>query len=232
MNNTNPKTILYINALFSSKEYNLNTKDQLRISNASSSSQKSEVIPLDMIEATPVTHHKIDTQLLAFTLICGLASGVFAIMALRTGLSITSLFSALFFIMGLGSLYMGFNKKVPSYTYHYANTNTPLFTLRGSQTNSIQIAQFVETLTKSIQISSTSQDVAEINDQQEISFDKSEANSEEQEYLTYTYHLDYLYSSGLVDEVSYRRIGQNITDRIFGREKEKVSSTNIINFPR
>jgi len=223
-----PKTMLYINSLFSSKEYYLNTKDQLRIS----TTKKSEVIPLDMIEATPATIDKVDPQLLAFTLICGLVSGTFAMMALPTGLAITSLFSALFFMIGLGSLYISFNKKVRSYTYHYANTNTPLFTLNGNQEDSTKITDFVHTLTESIHISSTSKDDAEVSTPHETNFEKNESTSEEKEYLTYTYHLDYLYTCGLVDETSYHRIGQNITDRIFGREPQETTSTNIINFPR
>ena len=227
-----PKTMLYINSLLSSKEYNLNTKDQLRISEASATSQKSEVIPLDMIEASPATLDEIDPQILAFTFVCGIASGVFAMMSWVTGISVTSLFSAIFFIASLASLYLSFNKKVRSYTYHYVNTNTPLFTLNGNQANSVEVAQFVKTLSESIQISTTSIDDTETNNPQETSFEKNESSSEEQEYLTYTYHLDYLYTSGLIDEVSYRRIGQNITDRIFGREKQETTSSNIINFPR
>ena len=233
MNTTPQKTMLYINSLFSSKEYNLNTKDQLRISEASPTSQKSEVIPLDMLEATPVTLDKVDPQLLAFTIVCGLASGIFFIIALRTGLTITSVFSAIFLLVTLTSLYMAFNKKIRSYTYHYANTNTPLFTLSGNKTNSTEITKFVETLTESIQ-TSTIKEGAETDTQQDIPFEKSEATeptNEEQEYLTYSYHLDYLYKSGLVDEPSYRRIGQNITNRIFGREPQETTSTNIINFP-
>jgi len=226
-----PQTMLYTNTLFSNKEYNLNTKDQLRISEISASVQKSEVIPLDMIEATPTAIDKIDPQWLAFTLVCGLASGIFAMMALHTGLSVTHLFSALFFLASLGSLYTAFNNKIRSYTYHYANTNTPLFTLKGSQLNSFKLVQFVENLSELIQKSSTKEDI-QAKHLLEKNIEKIQPSAEEQDYLTYTYHLDYLHASGLVDEASYRKIGQNISNRIFGREQKSESETNIINFPR
>ena len=154
MTNQAPKT-LYTKSFFTSKEYNLSNTDQLKISEASAVSAKSESIPLDLIEESPLTVEKINPQLVGFSLTCALASTVFYMLFVSTGLIVSSIFSGLFFIATFGALYMTSKMKIQSYTYHYANTNTPLFTLHSSQSNEHETSQFVNNLNGLIKASSS-----------------------------------------------------------------------------
>lgn len=229
MTNQAPET-LYTKSFFTSKEYNLSYTDQLQISEASAVSAKSESIPLDLIEESPITVEKINPQLVGFTLTCAIASATFYILSLSTGSLVSSVFSGLFFLATLGAIYMTSKMKVRSYTYHYANTNTPLFTLNSSQSSEDETSQFVDNL--NVLIKAQSEEPKE-----EMVYNLSTTNDDEvitdgeQEYLAYTYHLDFLHASGLVDELSYQKIGKNIMDKVFEDVETITLASNIIPFP-
>lgn len=221
---------LYTKSFFTSKEYNLSNADQLRISEASAVSAKTESIPLDLIEQKPVTEEKINPQLIGFTLTCALASGIFYTLFVSTELLVASVFSGLFLIATLGAMYLTNKMKLRSYTYHYANTTTPLFTLNSDQSNDEETSQFVKTLSNFIQISNSqpeepvAQVITDPNEEKSVS-------DQEQEYLAYTYHLDFLYASGFVDESSYQQIGNSISEKVFNEIEIEVAGSNVIPFP-
>jgi len=228
MTNQAPET-LYTKSFFSSKEYNLSNIDQLKISEASAVSAKSESIPLDLIEEKPLTVEKINPQLVGFTLTCAFASAVFYMISVSTGQLVASVSSGLFLLATLGAFYMTKKMKIQSYTYHYANTDTPLFTLNSNQSNEHETSLFVDNLNVLIKASSEQEEPAV--DELSNVIDEKDADIHEQEYLAYTYHLDYLYASGLVAEDSYQTIGKNIADMVFNKVEIDKSDSNIIAFP-
>ncbi len=237
MNTTNPKTMLFTHSWFASKEYKLNHTDNslshLSVSEASMNRATSEKFPLDMIEATPKITNTIDPLLLTFTLICVLASGIFLTLSATTGFSILSIFGGLFVLAAIASTIIAFRNKVQSYTYFYTDSNTPMFTLTAKQADKEKVDAFVKNLNDSIEQSTQdNQLMGTANPSQ------PPVKTEEQEYLAYTYHLDFLFASGLIDDESYLKVGENISAKVFGRKKtsaEAVSKTNttsnIIHFP-
>jgi predicted secreted protein len=241
MNTKKPQTMLFTHSWFASKEYKLNSTDNnsshLSVSEASMSQATSEKFPLDMIEATPELVNKIDPQLLTFTLISALASGIFFTLSATTGLIILSLFGGLFLLATIASSIIASRNKMRSYTYFYMGSDTPMFTLTTKQADREKVEEFVKNLNHSIELSTRNSEKRNTV----ISSPKSAnlpVKTEEQEYLAYTYHLDFLFASGLIDDESYLKVGHNISDRVFGNKQTSVkavsetnNNSNIIHFP-
>ena len=240
MNTTSPQTtMLYTHSWFTSKEYNLNYEDSnykhLTVSKASMNYAKSENFPLDMIEATPRVEKKFDHQFLAFTLISALASGVFLTFSASMNSAIISLLGGLFLLTTIGSAYIALQNKVRSYTYFYTGSDTPMFTLTSKKSDEEKVDMFIKNLSQSIK-HSTTQSNEDTNSDTQLRVSNQTASNEEQEYLAYTYHLDFLFASGLIDNESYLKVGHNISERVFGSTQtetvsEPSNNSNIINFP-
>jgi len=250
MNTTNPKTMLFTHSWFTSKEYKLdsdtNTISHLSVSEASMNRATSEKFPLDMIEATPQLTNKIDPQLLTAALVCALAAGVFLTLSATANLTTLSIFGGLFVLTTIAAIAIGLRNKVRSYTYFYTGSNTPMFTLTSKQADKDQVEAFVKSLNHSIKRSTADDEniktVGSTNTSlasQKTPKKEQATNTEEQEYLAYTYHLDFLFVSGLIDDESYLNVGHNISERVFGSKQSTESAlaetngtSNIINFPR
>ena len=241
MNTTSPKaTMLFTHSWFTSKEYRLNQEGHnynkhLSVSKASMKQATSEKFPLDMIEETPQIKNKLDHQLLAFTLISALTTGVFLTFSVSKHSFIMGLLGGLFLLATIGFTAITLRNKVRSYTYFYTGSNTPMFTLSSKKSDEEKVNTFINNLSQSISHSTTqSNEDISIGTQSRVQSQTN--NSEEQEYLAYTYHLDFLFTSGLIDNESYLKVGHNISERIFGNIQtesitEPSNNSNIINFP-
>ncbi len=237
MNMTTPQTMLYTHSWFTSKAYTLNSDENrhshLTISEASMSRASSEKYPLDMIAATPQITDKIDPQLFTLALVCAFAAGIFFTLSGVTNTVIVSLFSGLFFLSAIAAFYIAFKHKVRRYTYFYSGSNTPMFSLTTKQADKEKVEQFVKNLAYLIEKSKQTHEANEIGT---TNF-STQYNHEEQEYLAYTYHLDFLFASGLIDNESYLKVGENISARFFGSKQTKTElsetqkHSNIIQFP-
>jgi len=245
MNTSIPQTMLFTHSWFASKEYKLNNKDEnsghLSVSKASMNQASSEKFPFDMIEKTPQLENKLDPQLLSFMFISVLASSLFLTLSLTLGLTILSLFSGFFLLSAIVSFILASQNKVRSYTYFYMDSNIPMFTLTTKQADKEKVEKFVKNLDDSIKLATAEHEkVNTINPSQPTMQNENHTiDSKEQEYLGYTYHLDFLFASGLMDDESYLKVGQNISEKVFGGTQEATQKTvaetnnrsNIIHFP-
>jgi len=206
----------------------------------------SEKFPLDMIESTPHLTTKIDPQLLTAALVSALAAVVFLTLSATTNLTMLSVFGGLFVLTTIAATVIGLRNKMRSYTYFYTDSNTPMFTLTSKQADKDQVEAFVKNLNHSIKRSTVDNEnmktvkpsIPSLASQKPLKMEQS-TNTEEQEYLAYTYHLDFLFASGLIDNESYLKVGNNISERVFGKKQSTESAlaetndtSNIINFPR
>ncbi len=235
--------MLFTQSGFTSKEYKLksdaHTISHLSVSEASMSRATSERFPLDMIEANPQLANKIDPQLITAALVSALATVVFFTLSATTSITMLSFFAGAFLLSTIATIAIGIRKKVRSYTYFYAGSNTPMFTLTSTQSDKDQLELFVNNLNNSIKDSIANSKSMEMVEPTKPSLKKAQStNTEEQEYLAYTYHLDFLFASGLIDNESYLKVGHNISERVFAKKQstehtlETTNTSNIINFPR
>ena len=120
-----------------------------------------------------------------------------------------------------------YKNKTIIYTYQFLDSNTRLFTLKGSFTGNKQVQMFVQKLNERI-----SQLNIEENNiiAKKLEIENKNSNNSEDNYVQFTKHLDFLFNHGAINDAAYKRIENKINDIIYGVTNEKTL-TNIIYFP-
>ena len=216
---------LHYNTLLSNQVFKIGSSNNLHIVELTPLRNRSETIPLDLIDANPLLKKKIDTHLLLLTFVSTLASVIFFVYAFYGHQTWVNAFGIIFLLSSLSTLFYAYKNRVISYTYQFANTNTPLFTLRECFSKNGQVEMFVSALNKRIV------NVNEQADLDAISYFNND-NTNDSKSSECTKHLDFLYNHGFVDDALYHRINRKIHHKFFGKnEATKVTTENIIYFP-
>ena len=196
-------TFLYVNSLFKTTEYKLDTDNNIHIHELTSSGSSKKIISLDTIESAPVLTDKTIPTLLfllgsASAITLGFFNSKYDIGTLNvlTIVSILTTFIAAVLIIA---------KSEENHIYVDSFTNKTLFKFRQINRNQSDINNFVKLLDKKITVAKNS-NISDIN---ETEFSAQQRNLNLK-------HLDSLYNLGLVDEVSYKRISNNINKDLTG----------------
>lgn len=216
---------LYYNSLLSSRLLKIDTNDNLQIVELSPLKNRNEVIPLDLIDAKPRITNKPDSQLMLFGIVSALASALFFISSIYANQPWSMAFAALFLLSSIGAIFTAFKKFTTVYIYQFANTNTPLFTLRESFSENEQIKTFTDTLNERI----TNLSEESIEESTDNNSNKS-TDKNDDKHSQYANHLDFLYNHGVINDVLYKRINRKINEKIFGIDDLEPLG-NIIHFP-
>lgn len=194
--NFNPR-FLYINTLFKTIEYKIDLNNYLHISELSlSGNNKKRKISLDTITSTTTnTESKKLTWLLLTLLSTTIITALY--LTLKDDFS-ANIASTLFILSGF--LLAFFIAKNPTGKFIYTDSfsNKHLFTLR--KNHETEIDEFVTLLNKNI---NNVHNDAVLSKKHRIDYSK------EQRVINNT-HLDALFNSGVLDEVTYKRISKNI----------------------
>ncbi|MCF6190595.1 MAG: hypothetical protein L3J51_08950 [Cocleimonas sp.] len=225
--NTNYTLIdtLHYNTLLSNQVFKIDSTNNLHIVELAPLRNKNETIPLDLIDANPLTKKKLDTHLILLTLVSTLTSAIFFVYAFYAYQIWANAFATVFLLSSLSTLFFAYKNRAISYTYQFANTNTPLFTLRECFSKNEQVKMFVNALNKRIVNVNEQTDLDSVN-----YFNNDNTNNTKSSECTK--HLDFLYNHGFVDDALYQRIDRKIHHRFFGKnDAEKASTENVIYFP-
>ena len=187
---------LYVNGLFKTTEYKLDA-DNLTIKDLSSSGSNIRVLSLDSIEASVSHENNKLIPALYFISALFITLCFFGFRYEVVSLSNFTISSILILI----PLTIYFHLKVPAQNKIYVNayTNKCLFSFRSNYKDN-QLNEFIDMLDQNILKSKSSNEI-KIED-----FD----HSTKQRSINNMLHLDALYNTGMVDEITYKKISNNI----------------------
>jgi len=212
---------LHYNTLLSSQVFKIDSKNNLHIVELTPRRNKNETIPLDLIDASPLIKKKLDTHMLLLAIVSTVVSIIFFVYAFFGHQTWASAFGTLFLLSSLSSLFYASKNRTVSYTYQFAHTNAPLFTLRECFSKNGQVKIFVNALNNRIV------NIDEKADLDAVSYFENESKSSE-----CIKHLDFLYNHGFVNDALYQRIDRKIQHEFFGKDDAvKAPSENIVYFP-
>ena len=221
---------LHHNTLLSNQVFKIDSTNNLHIVEISPRRNKNETIPLDLIDATPLIKKKFDSHLLLLAFASVLASISFFSYATYAHQAWAYSFGITFILSSFSVLFYAYKNRSISYTYQFANTNTPLFTLRECFSKNEQVKVFVNALNKrivSVNKKSNVEAVSYIDDTTNHIDNSCDSKSSE-----CTKHLDFLYNHGIVNDVLYQRIDRKIHHKFFGNnDTVEAPSENVIHFP-
>ncbi len=216
---------LHYNTLLSNQVFKIDSTNNLHIVELTPLRNKNETIPLDLIDANPLAKKKLDTHLILLTLVSTLTSAIFFVYAFYAYQTWANAFATVFLLSSFSTLFFAYKNRAISYTYQFANTNTPLFTLRECFSKNGQVEMFVSALNKRI---------VSINEQADldaISYFNND-NTNDNKSSECTKHLDFLYNHGFVNDALYQRIDRKIHHKFFGKDDAiKATTENVIYFP-
>ena len=216
---------LHYNTLLSNQTFKIDSTNNLRMMELTPLRNNNETIPLHLMNANPLIKKNLDTHLLLLTLASALTSAIFFMTAFYTTHVGINAFSAIFLLTSLSALFYAYKHRVISYTYQFANNNTPLFTLRERFSQQGQVTQFVNALNKCIVSVKAKTDLDTVS-----YFEKN--NTSDSKSSECSKHLDFLYNYGFVNDAHYQRINRKIQHKFFGKDDAlKVPTENIIYFP-
>lgn len=216
---------LHYNTLLSNQVFKIDSTNNLHIVELTPLRNRRETIPLDLIDASPLIKKKLDSHLLLLTLVSTLASIIFFAFAFYGYQAWASAFGLIFLLTSFSTLFYGYKHRAISYTYQFANTNTPLFTLRECHSENEQVKMFVTALNKRIVSVNENVDLDAVS-----YFD--DHNTNESKSSECIKHLDFLYNHGFVNNALYQRIDRKIHHEFFGKDDTlKAPTENVIYFP-
>ena len=246
-NNANALEPLRYESLFSNQKFEIDSKDNLHITEQSALKSHNEVVPLDLINPQPTSDKHLNKPLMLLALASALASSAFFASAILMGQLWAVAFGIVFWVFGMGTLFTSYKNGTTDYKYKFANSEAFLFSLSQPSSQNKQVELFIHALNERI-INLNE------NNEQSSSADKVESNgeildiSDEKEvYMRskksqYMKHLDFLFNHGIVDEVLYKKLDKTINNRISDSENRFMTNdsdifegqtvpNNIINFP-
>lgn len=251
--NSNADTLLEslrYDSLFSNQKFEIDSKNNLHITELSALKRRNEVVPLDLINPQPISKKRLNKPLMLLALASVLVSGAFFASAILMGQLWAVAFAIVFWVFGMGTLIASYKNHTTVYQYKFANTETLLFSLSEPSTQSQQVELFISALNKRIICLNETSEQSDSSDKTELSEEGITQLdfTEEMEIYTqgkqsqYMKHLDFLFNHGIVDEVLYKRLNKNINKRISDSENRfmtdepdsfdnQTTPNNIINFP-
>jgi len=224
---------LYYNSLLSSQVFKIDSSNNLQIVELSALKSRNENIPLDMIDAEPKLSSKADRQLISFSIISAFLCATSLIAALYATQTWMIPFSVLFLLTSIVTAVASFKNKTIIYAYQYIDSNTPLFTLQESSSGNKQVEMFSHKLSERINTVNQAQEIAKEkvkSDIKELSDNMIANTKEDDNYLQFRDHLNFLYNHGVVNDNLYQRIDNKIKEVVFGLSNQEGQS-NILQFP-
>ncbi len=255
--NNNTDTLLEslrYDSLFSSQKFEIDSKNNLHITELSTLKQRNEVVPLDLINPQPTSKKRLNKPLMLLALASTLVSGGFFASAIFMGELWTVAFAIVFWAFGMGTLIASFKNQTTVYHYKFLNTETLLFSLPESSIQNHQAKLFVNALSTRITSLNAKNEQNETSDSPifheenitplEIAIGTSDEMGLylEGKKSQYTKHLNFLFNHGIVDEVLYEKLNNKINKRVSDSENRFMTDendifvnqtvpNNIINFP-
>ena len=190
---------LYVNSLFKTTEYKLDV-DNLTIKDLSLSGSNTRVLTLDCIEARVSHGDKTFKPVLYFLSALFTTLFFFSFRYEVVSLSNFTISSMLILI----PLTIYFHFKVPAQNKIYINTFTNKFLFSFRNNKDHQVNDFIDILDQRILKFKSNEEI------QTTDFD----HSSKQRSINMM-HLDALYNTGMVDEITYKRISNDINQYLF-----------------
>jgi len=151
--NSNADTLLEslrYDSLFSNQKFEIDSKNNLHITELSALKRRNEVVPLDLINPQPISKKHLNKPLMLLALASTLASSAFFASAIFMGQLWGVAFAMVFWVFGMGTLIASYKSRTTVYQYNFANTETLLFSLSEPSTQNQQVELFVNSLNKRI----------------------------------------------------------------------------------
>ena len=216
MKNEISPVFLYVSKLFKTTEYKLDA-EYLTIKDLSLSGSQTRVLSLDTIEAK-ISHENIHnlTPALYFISASFIALCFFSFRYEVDSLSSFTISSILTII----PLTIYFHFKVPAQNKIYINTftNKNLFSFRNINKD-LQVNDFIDILDQRILKSKSNEE-----------FQTTDLDHSAKQRSINMMHLDALYNTGMVDEITYKRISNNINQYLF-ENKDLRPLADVIYLP-
>ena len=241
---------LRYDSLFSNQTFEIDSENNLRITELSALKRRKEIVPLDLINPQPISKKCLNKPLMLLALASTLASGAFFASTIFMGQIWAVAFAIVFWIFGMGTLVAAYKSRTTVYQYKFASTESLLFSISESSAQNQQVKMFVNVLNKRI-ISlnekserSESMNITALNEESITSLDNTSeigiyTQGKQSQYMR---HLDFLFNHGIVNEVLYKKLNEKIDKRIADSESrfmnvepdtfdDQTVPNNIINFP-
>jgi hypothetical protein len=251
--NNNENTFLEslrYSSLFSNQTFEIDSQNNLHITDLSAIKQRNDIVPLDFINPQPISKKHLNKPLMLLALASALVSSALFASTIFMGQLWAVTFAIVFWVFGMATLSASFKNRTTIYQYKFANTETLLFSLSEPATQNKQVKLFTDALNKRIINLNEQNEVnsrAEVDEESAIQLDTVESPNEMDSYLEdkqsqYTEHLNFLFNHGIVDEVLYKRLNKKINQQISDSENRfmktesdtfshQTTPNNVINFP-
>lgn len=201
---------IYVNTLFKTTEYKLDSNNNIHINELSNSGYHRRIISLDTIEAATSSVDTSNTfPKIAFLMGC-VAAITFGFFSSKYNIVALDLLSLISILTTLLALFMIIAIPVKNHIYVDSFTNKTLFNIRKNHHNQYQLDDFVKLLDQNISKAKNNN----INDTNITDF------SHKQRTLNMS-HLDSLYNLGFIDEITYKRISNNINNNLLDNKDHR-----------
>lgn len=202
-------------SLFSRQEYSIDSGN-LSILDISLGKNNKETIPLDLIDPQPKISKTKDRQLVFASIISLVIGIVFIILATTINVPIQQFIGFCFIAVSALFLMSSLKLQTTRYSYYYANTTTPLFTIDEARSDSNENAkEFISSLNKRLK-----KPKVIVNSRK----------SDRKNYNEFMNHVDFLYNNKILNDVQYDRMQEKVNEVVYGIRKAKKMA-NVIQLP-
>jgi len=235
---------LRYDSVFSNQKFEIDSKNNLHITELSALKNRNDVIPLDLINPLPTNKKRLNQPLMLLALASTLASSAFFASAVLMGQLWTVAFAIVFWVFGMATLIASYKNRITVYQYQLANTGTLLFSLSSPSTQNQQVELFIKALNIKIISLTEKSEHMEFNEEDDVQvdIDGEMAIYTQGKQSQYMKHLDFLFNHSIVDEVLYKRLYKKINKKISDSENRFISddldifddqttTNNVIKFP-
>ena len=210
-------------SVFSTRKYKLENNGKLSIITLNAVHTRAETIPLDLIDPEPNIEHKPNNYWALISLVISVSSiitfGVTDLISVPL-LSALILLSAALFVVAL-------KNRMTTYTFFFANTQTKIFSIKGGET----LASTNEAINDKADsfINNLKYAIYKIN-KKHVPQQKFENDKDKYDFIKNK--LDDLYNYGVINNILYDRIKDNIREKTNTQKLSKQTKqlANVIVF--
>lgn len=202
--------LLYVNTLFKTTEYKLDSNNNIHINELSNSGYYRRIISLDTIEAATSSVDTSNTFPKIAFLMGSVAAITFGFFSSKYNILALDLLSLISILTTLLASFLIIAIPVKNHIYVDSFTNKTLFSIRKNHRNQYQLDDFVKLLDQNISKAKNNN----ISDTDITNF------SHKQRTLNMN-HLDSLYNLGFIDEITYKRISNNINNNLLDNKDHR-----------
>ncbi len=201
---------LYVNTLFKTTEYKLDSNNNIHINEISNSGYHRRIISLDTIEVATSSVDTSNTFPKIVFLMGSVAAITFGFFSSKYNIVALDLLSLISILTTLLASFLIIAIPVKNHIYVDSFTNKTLFSIRKNHRNQYQLDDFIKLLDQNISKAKNNN----ISDTNITDF------SHKQRTLNMN-HLDSLYNLGFIDEITYKRISNNINNNLLDNKDHR-----------